>query len=121
MAMPIRRAFLIRPKRTANPHRAGVGNDRAGGLGRQLTGGSPITNPPADVTPRTQAGLRFNEHVFFTLAEAGETIEAWRHDYNRFRPARQSRRIDATEVAALKGQEHKPPQRGREITERVSF
>jgi putative transposase len=24
-----------------------------------------------------------NEHVFLTLMEARETIEAWRHDYNR--------------------------------------
>ncbi len=27
-----------------------------------------------------------NEHVFLTLAEARETIERWRHDYNHHRP-----------------------------------
>jgi putative transposase len=27
-----------------------------------------------------------NEHVFLTLAEARETIEEWRHDYNCLRP-----------------------------------
>ena len=27
-----------------------------------------------------------NEHVFASLVEAREIIEAWRHDYNYFRP-----------------------------------
>ena len=86
MAMPIRGAFLVgeansepapcwRWKRSR--WRLGQAADR------RLADYQPAKQ---DVTPRTQAGLRFNEHVFFTLAEAGETIEAWRHDYNHLRP-----------------------------------
>jgi putative transposase len=56
-----------------------------------------------------------NEHVFLTLAEARETIEAWRHDYNHLRPHGSLGALTPTEFAALKGQEMQPPQEG-EIT-----
>ena len=56
-----------------------------------------------------------NEHVFLTLAEARETIEAWRHDYNHLRPHGSLGALTPAEFAALKGQELQPPQEG-EIT-----
>jgi putative transposase len=56
-----------------------------------------------------------NEHVFLTLAEARETIEAWRHDYNHLRPHGSLGALTPAEFAALKGQEAQPPREG-EIT-----
>jgi putative transposase len=53
-----------------------------------------------------------NEHVFLTLAEARETIETWRHDYNHLRPHGSLGALTPTEFAALKGQELQPPQEG---------
>ena len=53
-----------------------------------------------------------NEHVFLTLAEARETIEAWRHDYNHLRPHGSLGALTPTEFAALKGQETQPPEEG---------
>jgi putative transposase len=57
-----------------------------------------------------------NEHVFLTLAEARETIDAWRYDYNHRRPHSSLGALTPTEFAALKGQEQQPPQEG-EITD----
>ena len=57
-----------------------------------------------------------NEHVFLTLAEARETIDAWRYDYNHRRPHSSLGGLTPTEFAALKGQEQQPPQEG-EITD----
>jgi putative transposase len=56
-----------------------------------------------------------NEHVFLNLAEARETIEAWRYDYNHIRPHGSLGALTPTEFAMLKGQEMQPPQEG-EIT-----
>ncbi len=56
-----------------------------------------------------------NEHVFLTLAQARETIEAWRHDYNHLRPHGSLGALTPAEFAALKEQETQPPQEG-EIT-----
>lgn len=56
-----------------------------------------------------------NEHVFLNLAEARETIEAWRYDYNHMRPHGSLGALTPTEFAVLKGQEMQPPQEG-EIT-----
>jgi len=53
-----------------------------------------------------------NEHVFLTLAEARETIEAWRHDYNHLRPHGSLGALTPAEFAALKEQETQPPQEG---------
>jgi putative transposase len=50
-----------------------------------------------------------NEHVFLTLAEARETIEAWRYDYNHLRPHSSLGALTPTEFAVLKGQEVRPP------------
>ena len=54
-----------------------------------------------------------NEHVFLTLAEARETIEAWRHDYNHLRPHGSLGALTPTEFAALKRQETQTPEEGR--------
>ena len=54
-----------------------------------------------------------NEHVFLTLAEARETIEAWRHDYNHLRPHSSLGALTPTEFAVLKGQEVQPPREGQ--------
>jgi putative transposase len=54
-----------------------------------------------------------NEHVFLTLAEARETIEAWRHDYNHLRPHSSLGALTPTEFAVLKGQEVQPPHDGQ--------
>jgi len=54
-----------------------------------------------------------NEHVFLTLAEARETIEAWRHDYNHLRPHGSLGALTPAEFAMLKGQETQPPQEGQ--------
>ena len=53
-----------------------------------------------------------NEHVFLTLAEARETIEAWRHDYNHLRPHGSLGALTPAEFAALKEQETQPPREG---------
>ncbi len=55
---------------------------------------------------------RLNEHVFLTLAEAPETIEAWRHDYNHLRPHSSLGALTPTEFAMLKRREEQPPQEG---------
>jgi putative transposase len=54
-----------------------------------------------------------NEHVFLTLAEARETIEAWRHDYNHLRPHGSLGALTPAEFAALKEQETQPPEEGQ--------
>jgi len=59
-----------------------------------------------------------NEHVFLTLAEARETIEAWRHDYNHLRPHGSLGALTPTEFAMLKGQEVQPA-REAEKTDRL--
>jgi len=53
-----------------------------------------------------------NEHVFLTLAEARETIEAWRHDYNYLRPHSSLGALTPTEFAMHKRQEEQPPPQG---------
>jgi len=54
-----------------------------------------------------------NEHVFLNLAEARETIEAWRYDYNHMRPHGSLGALTPTEFAALKGQEPQTPEEGQ--------
>jgi putative transposase len=53
-----------------------------------------------------------NEHLFLTLAEARETIETWREDYNQRRPHSSLGALTPTEFAALKRREQQPPQEG---------
>jgi putative transposase len=58
-----------------------------------------------------------NEHVFLNLAEARETIEAWRYDYNHMRPHGSLGALTPAEFAVLKGQEMQPPQEGEKTGE----
>jgi len=55
-----------------------------------------------------------NEHVFLTLAEARETIDAWRYDYNQVRPHGSLGALTPTQFAMLKGQAMQPPQEGEQ-------
>jgi len=53
-----------------------------------------------------------NEHMFLSLAEARETIEAWRNDYNQVRPHSSLGALTPTQFAMLKGRAMQPPQVG---------
>ena len=53
-----------------------------------------------------------NEHVFLSLAEARQTIEAWRYDYNHRRPHGSLGALTPNEFATRNGQETQPPQEG---------
>jgi len=57
----------------------------------------------------------YREEQLMVLAEARETVEAWRLDYNHCRPHSSLGALTPTAFAALKGQETLPPQEG-EIT-----
>ena len=54
-----------------------------------------------------------NEHVFLTLAEARETIEAWRVRLQPLRPHSSLGALTPTEFAVLKGQQEQPPLEGQ--------
>ena len=60
--------------------------------------GKPVQNAFVESFNSQLRDECLNEHVFLTLAEARETIEAWRHDYNHCRPHSQPRRLDADRV-----------------------
>ena len=77
--------------------------------------GKPVQNAFVESFNSKLRDKCLNEHVFLTLAEARETIEAWRHDYNHMRPHGSLGALTPTEFAALKEQELQPPQEG-EIT-----
>jgi putative transposase len=48
--------------------------------------GKPVQNAFVESFNSRLRDECLNEHVFLTLAEAHETIEAWRYDYNHLRP-----------------------------------
>jgi len=54
-----------------------------------------------------------NEHVFLTLAEARQTIEAWRLDYNHCRPHSSLGALTPAAFAQLKRPQTLPPQEGK--------
>jgi transposase InsO family protein len=54
-----------------------------------------------------------NEHVFLTLAEARETIETWRYDYNHLRPHSNLGALTPIEFAMLKRQQQQSPLEGQ--------
>ena len=74
--------------------------------------GKPVQNAFVESFNSRLRDECLNEHVFLTLAEARETIEAWRHDYNHRRPHSSLGALTPTEFAALKGRESLPPQEG---------
>jgi putative transposase len=76
---------------------------------------SPHTKKRPGSIPSFNSKLRdecLNEHVFLNLAEARQTIEAWRYDYNHLRPHGSLGALTPDEFAMLKGQETQPPQEG---------
>jgi putative transposase len=77
--------------------------------------GKPVQNAFVESFNSKLRDECLNEHVFLTLAEARETIEAWRHDYNHNRPHSSLGALTPTEFAVLKGRKTQPPQEG-EIT-----
>jgi putative transposase len=77
--------------------------------------GKPVQNAFVESFNSKLRDECLNEHVFLTLAEARETIEAWRHDYNHRRPHSSLGALTPAEFAALKEPETQPPQEG-EIT-----
>ena len=48
--------------------------------------GKPVQNPFIESFNSRLRDECLNEHVFLSLAEARQTIEAWRYDYNHLRP-----------------------------------
>jgi len=77
--------------------------------------GKPVQNAFVESFNSKLRDECLNEHVFLTLAEARETIEAWRHDYNHRRPHSSLGALTPAEFAALKERKTQPPQEG-EIT-----
>jgi putative transposase len=75
--------------------------------------GKPIQNAFIESFNSRLRDECLNEHVFLSLAEARETIEAWRHDYNHLRPHSSLGALTPTEFAVLKGQEVQPPLEGQ--------
>jgi putative transposase len=78
--------------------------------------GKPVQNAFVESFNSKLRDECLNEHVFLTLAEAREIIDAWRYDYNHRRPHSSLSALTPTEFAALKGQETQSPQEG-EITD----
>ena len=75
--------------------------------------GKPVQNAFVESFNSRLRDECLNEHVFRTLAEARETIEAWRYDYNHLRPHSSLGALTPTEFAVLKGQEVRPPHEGQ--------
>jgi putative transposase len=75
--------------------------------------GKPVQNAFVESFNSRLRDECLNEHVFLTLAEARETIEAWRYDYNHLRPHSSLGALTPTEFAVLKGQEVRPPHEGQ--------
>src|SRR5271163_3890039 len=75
--------------------------------------GKPVQNAFVESFNSKLRDECLNEHVFLTLAEARETIEAWRFDYNHCRPHSSLGALTPTEFAVLKGQQEQPPLEGQ--------
>ncbi len=75
--------------------------------------GKPVQNAFVESFNSKLRDECLNEHVFLTLAEARETIEAWRFDYNHLRPHSSLGALTPTEFAMLKGQQQQPPPEGQ--------
>jgi putative transposase len=74
--------------------------------------GKPVQNAFVESFDSKLRDECLNEHVFLTLAEARETIEAWRHDYNHRRPHSSLGALTPAEFATLKEPQTQPPQEG---------
>ena len=71
--------------------------------------GKPVQNAFVESFNSRLRDECLNEHVFLTLAEARETIEAWRYDYNHLRPHSSLGALTPTEFAMLKREQQQPP------------
>src|SRR5216683_1722354 len=65
---------------------AGVGREAAASISASSARCKPVQNVFIESFNSRLRDECLNEHVFLTLAEAREIIEAWRHDYNHVRP-----------------------------------
>jgi putative transposase len=75
--------------------------------------GKPVQNAFVESFNSRLRDECLNEHVFLTLAEARETIEAWRYDYNHLRPHSSLGALTPIEFAMLKRQQQQPPLEGQ--------
>ena len=75
--------------------------------------GKPVQNAFVESFNSKLRDECLNEHVFLTLAEARETIEAWRYDYNHLRPHSSLGALTPIEFAMLKEQQDQPPLEGQ--------
>ena len=80
--------------------------------------GKPVQNAFVESFNSRLRDECLNEHVFLTLAEARETIEAWRYDYNHLPTTQQPRRIDTNRVRqCLKDSNSNRPWRAKTTTD----
>ena len=75
--------------------------------------GKPVQNAFVESFNSRLRDECLNEHVFLTLAEARETIEAWRYDYNHLRPHSSLGALTPIEFAMLKRKQPQPPLEGQ--------
>ena len=75
--------------------------------------GKPVQNAFVESFNSRLRDECLNEHVFLTLAEARETIEAWRYDYNYLRPHSSLGALTPIEFAMLKREQQQPPLEGQ--------
>jgi len=75
--------------------------------------GKPVQNAFVESFNSRLRDECLNEHVFLTLAEARETIEAWRSDYNHLRPHSSLGALTPIEFAMLKREQQQPPLEGQ--------
>jgi putative transposase len=67
--------------------------------------GKPVQNAFVESFNSRLRDECLNEQAFLTLAEARETIDAWRYDYNHLKPHSSLGALTPTESAVLKGQQ----------------
>ena len=75
--------------------------------------GKPVQNAFVESFNSRLRDECLNEHVFLTLAEARQTIEAWRRDYNHCRPQSSLGALTPAEFAQLKRPQTLPPHEGK--------
>jgi putative transposase len=75
--------------------------------------GKPVQNAFVESFNSKLRDECLNEHVFLTLAEARETIEDWRYDYNHLRPHSSLGALTPIEFAMLKREQQQPPREGQ--------
>ena len=76
--------------------------------------GKPVQNAFIECFNSRLRDECLNEHVFLSLAEARQIIEAWRDDYNHLRPHGSLGALTPNEFAMLKGKNRQPPQEGKQ-------